>query len=91
MKVRVESRDLSRLRAELLAVPVPKIDDPSKRLPVRLQQVDRLLGGQLASVVASGDFRGGAGETLLLFPEEGSDTKRVLLVGVGLRRDALRS
>ncbi len=94
MKVRVESRDVGRLRSDLLAVMIPKIDSEKRRVATRLQGVDRLLGGQLRQVVESGDFRGKAGESLLLFPNGESETRRVLLLGVGadaeLKAETLR-
>jgi leucyl aminopeptidase len=94
MKVRVETREIGRLRCELLAVLVPQIDTEKKRVSNRLHGVDRLLGGQLARVVESGDFLGNAGESLWLFPGEESETRRVLLLGVGsesdLQPDSLR-
>lgn len=95
MKVRVESRDLGRLRCELLAVFVPKIDSEKRRVASRLQNVDRLLDGQLDRVVKSGDFRGNAGESLLMYPSEECGIGRVLVLGVGpeteLRSDILRN
>ena len=87
MKVRVETRDVGRLRSELLGVMIPKVDSEKRRVPNRLHGVDRLLGGQLRHVIESGDFRGTAGETLLLFPNGESETKRVLLLGVGADGD----
>jgi leucyl aminopeptidase len=59
------------------------------------QEIDRALGGQLSSVLRSGDFKGREGDSLLLYPAaEGFPAERVLLVGVGeegsLDRERLR-
>lgn len=95
MQVRVEAREIGRLEADVLAVPIVAGDGGKGRLPQRLASVNRWLGGRLASVLGNGDFRGRAGETLWLFPDEASGgPRRALLVGVGdeekLRADALR-
>lgn len=91
MKVRVETREISRLATEVLAVPM--ISQDNARIRGRSAAVDRLLGGQLQQVLESGDFRARAGETLWLFPEQGG-VKRVLLLGLGeedkLRADSVR-
>lgn len=94
MKVRIETRDLGRLRNDLLAVLVPKIDPEKRRVGGRLHGVDQLLDGQLSRVVKSGDFKGSVGESLMLYPAEEAAVQRVLLLGVGsdsdLRGDIVR-
>jgi len=95
MQVRVEAREIGRLEADILAIPIAA-GTGKDRLPQRLAGANRWLGGQLASVLGSGDFRGRAGETLWLFPDAAAGgPPRALLIGVGdedkLGADALRS
>ncbi|RIK94756.1 MAG: leucyl aminopeptidase [Proteobacteria bacterium] len=80
MKITVESQDPSRAGAELLAVPLASLDTGAK-LATRVAAVDRAIGGQIAEVVRSGDFRGRKGESLLLFGR--GAPRRVLLLGLG--------
>lgn len=47
--------------------------------------VDRALGGAISDVIASGDFRGKLGETLVLYPRGAIPAKRVMVVGLGER------
>jgi leucyl aminopeptidase len=94
MKITVDSRKATEAPADLLALPLPKIDASKWRLPARIAAVDRALDGRISAVVASGDFRGTANESLLLYPGGEIRAKRVLLVGLGeeaaLGTDSLR-
>jgi leucyl aminopeptidase len=83
MKVAVESRDPSRLAVDVLALPVAALDGKRPRLSSRLRALDRALGGIVGPVVAGGDFRGGAEESLVLYRSARSGPRRVLLLGLG--------
>jgi leucyl aminopeptidase len=51
-------------------------------------KADRLYGGALSRVLASGDFPGRRNDTLVIYPPDASSAiRRVLLVGVGKRED----
>jgi len=65
--------------APLLALPLFKEGAPSE--PVAA--VDEALAGLLTRLRESGDFRGRKGETLVLYPTEGVEAERVVLVGLG--------
>jgi len=45
--------------------------------------VDQALGGAIKAAIASGDFRGKKGETLVLYPGSAMPAARVLVVGLG--------
>jgi leucyl aminopeptidase len=63
--------------------------DPERwRLPARFSSLDRALGGCISGVLSTGDFKGGRGETLLVYPDAGAAVRRVLLVGLGDESDA---
>ena len=83
MRVSVKTGDVTRSPVELLAVPLPKFDSARPQLPARLRALDRMLLGGLAAALASGDFRGRAGDSVLLYPGEASKLERVLLLGLG--------
>ena len=52
--------------------------------------VDGATGGKLAKLVARGDFPGRAGETLLIADLEGIEAPRVLLTGLGSKKNFSR-
>jgi leucyl aminopeptidase len=88
MQVSVDSSALEKAACDLLALPLFEFDPQHWRLPARLAPLDRALGGRLAGVLSTGDFRGKRGETLLVYPDGGSAQRRVLLVGLGAEKDA---
>jgi len=94
MKVTVVSRAPIDATADLLALPFSSIDRKKFRLERRLTAVDRASGGAVRTAIASGDFKGGAGETLVVYPGRTGKAKRLLLIGLGadesLDTEALR-
>ena len=67
----------------LLVLPIYERDDKPVGLGV---DIDKGLGGALARVLSTGDFRGRKDEALTLFPSgSGLKAQRVLLLGVGKR------
>jgi leucyl aminopeptidase len=88
MQVSLESHPLEKCTCDLLALPFFELDPKRWRLPARLASLDRSLGGRLAGVIATGDFRGKRGDSLVVYPDAGSRLRRVLLVGLGAERDA---
>jgi leucyl aminopeptidase len=53
-----------------------------------VDKVDRLYGGALGRILASGDFAGRRGDTMVVYPPTAdAAVRRVLLVGVGKRED----
>src|SRR5262245_45606385 len=83
METRVIHRPAAELRADLLAVPLGAVDPKRRKVPSRLDALDRALGGRIDEGIRSGDFKGKRGETLLLFTGPGASAARVLLVGLG--------
>src|SRR5262245_16030075 len=83
MEVTVESRSPAQADADLLAVGLAQLGKDERALPARLAALDRALGGRIAAVLAAGDFRGKAGQSLCLYPDGGFAARRVLLVGTG--------
>ncbi len=83
MQVTVETRNPVDARTAMLAVLVPKLGDAPWRPPPRVAALDRALGGRIAALIESGDFRGGAGETLTLYPNGAVPAERVQLLGLG--------
>src|SRR5687767_7951633 len=71
---------------EALAVTVFKGEKPSAGL---LKELDKLTGGQVTAVIKSEEFNGDSGETSLLrlSPKGKMKSTRLLLVGVGERKE----
>jgi len=94
MKVSVASRSPEEIPVDLLALPVPQQEERRWKLPPAVAAVDRALGGTLGAALSSGDFRGRAGESHLVYAGDEIGARRVLLLGLGaadaLDREALR-
>jgi leucyl aminopeptidase len=81
MNSRGINKDFTGARVDVLAVAVFKDDNAKKGA---LKDLDSLTGGQISSVLASGEFKGESGECLLLrYSAEKGKAGRVLLVGAG--------
>jgi leucyl aminopeptidase len=95
MQVIVESKNPIDVVAALLVIPISELTDKKWQPTPKLAAIDRALGGQITAVIASGDFRGLAGESLLLYPNGQISAKRIQLLGLGkesgLDADSLRS
>jgi len=83
MQITAEARNPAEVEADLLAVPLPQLPKGELRLPARVAALDRALGGRIAEVIESGDFRGRSGQSLCLYPDARIAVRRVLLVGLG--------
>ncbi|MCH8084285.1 MAG: leucyl aminopeptidase [Myxococcales bacterium] len=83
MQITVETQNAIDVRTAMLVLLVPKLEDAQWRPPPRAAAVDRALGGRIAAVIASGDFRGRSGESLLLYPNAEIPAERVQLLGLG--------
>jgi leucyl aminopeptidase len=83
MQITVETQKAIDVRTAMLVLLVPKLEDAQWRPPPRAAAVDRALGGRIAAVIASGDFRGKSGESLLLYPNAEIPAERVQLLGLG--------
>ncbi len=78
----VATQPLGKVKADLLAVPV----FAERVLGPGADEVDRALGGALATFMTEAGFVGKPGETLLV-PVQGLGAKTALLVGVGSKDD----
>ena len=80
------SRNFAEAGADALAVVIYKDEKPSSGF---LKDLDKLTGGQIAAVIKSEEFRGDAGESLLLRlnPKGKLKSSRLLLVGGGDRKE----
>ncbi|MBI3995995.1 MAG: leucyl aminopeptidase, partial [Nitrospirae bacterium] len=61
--------------------------ESEKSLPEETAAVDRALGGQIRGVIASGEFAGKRNQVLMLHLRGETPAKRVLLVGLGKKKD----
>jgi leucyl aminopeptidase len=83
MQITVETKNAIDVRTAMLVIPVLKLENAKWRPSPRIATIDRALGGQIAAVIASGDFGGKAGESLLLYPNTEFPAERVQLLGLG--------
>src|SRR5262249_57824862 len=83
MKITIDARSPAQAGADLLALPVARIERKSARLPAALASADRATRGQIQAAVASGDFQGKPDQSLLVYPDRRLRPKRVLLLGTG--------
>jgi leucyl aminopeptidase len=94
MQVTVARKDPIDVRTALLVLPLPKLDAATWRPSAKIGALDRALGGAISERIASGDFRGNVGESLILYPDRDVAAQRIALLGLGaestLDADALR-
>ena len=94
MKVSVVTQSAREVAADLLAVPVFQLPEKGWKLPSAVSAVDKALSSALSAAVASGDFRGKAGDVHLVYGDGRLKARRVLLVGLGeegkVDREAVR-
>jgi leucyl aminopeptidase len=86
MQFDVWSKGLATLEAECLVIGVFEDGELSEEA----QALDTAAGGRLAKFVSRGDFPGRNGETLLIPDLEGVKATRVLLTGLGTRKNYAR-
>jgi leucyl aminopeptidase len=94
MQVTVATKNPIDVSTALLVLPMPKLDAAKWRPSAKIGAVDRALDGAISKVIASGDFRGEAGESLILYPGGDLEAQRIALLGLGAESavdaDALR-
>jgi leucyl aminopeptidase len=95
MQITVEAKNPIDARVALLVLPISQLNDRTWSPAPKLASLDRALGGRITALIASGDFRGRSGESLLLYPDSEIAAPRIQLLGLGeesgLDADALRS
>ena len=85
MDVTVKQGHIEREPAEVLVL--THLEDDA-RLNDQTAAVDRALGGLLRGTLASGEFEGKLNQTVLVHTQGKIPAKRVLVVGLGKKKDA---
>ena len=80
MKTELVVGDIRKHRADMLVV---NLFEGTKTPGGATGAVDKAIGGAISAAIRDGDFAGKWGETLLLRPEKGIASRRVLVVGLG--------
>jgi leucyl aminopeptidase len=91
MRTELSFTPLNEIETELLAVLAVDIQTakgPDAKPEPLLLTVDEAVKSAAAAVLASGEFKAGANETLLLHSPEGLKAKRLLLIGLGKQAKA---
>ena len=91
MKTTLSFANLAEIQTELLTVPAVDTQTekgPHARPAPKLLTADPTVTAAAAAVLASGEYKAGANETLLLHAPDGLAAKRLLLVGLGKQAKA---
>ncbi len=86
MKSAIKVVSLDKVRTPLLAIAIGELSSP--RVPSSLLTLDHGAKGELARLLASGDFTGKRDQTSLVYPTKGPE--RVLLIGLGRIKEITR-
>ena len=84
MKVEIVTGPLGEVKADAIVVGVASDD---KKLPPAVAALDRQAGGRIAAVLAAEKFQAKAGAVTHLHVADGSGPSRVVVAGLGSRRD----
>src|SRR5215472_15543791 len=85
MKVEVVTGALEAVKADALIVGLSTDD---KRLPPSIAALDRRASGRIAAVLAAERFQGKPGAVTHVHVADGSSTSRVVVTGLGSRKDS---
>lgn len=83
MEYHVKSGDPSKLRTACLVLGVFN----RRQLTGPAKQIDQASKGQLSAILKKGDMDGESGQTLMLYDIPGIQAERILLVGLGAKKD----
>jgi leucyl aminopeptidase len=84
MKVEIVTGPLGEVKADAIVVGITSDD---KKLPPAAAALDRQAGGRIAAVLAAERFQGKAGAVTHLHVADGSGPSRVVVTGLGSRRN----
>lgn len=83
MRVQIDAGRVGEIQAETIVIPIARVEGAPKQLPQGLSALDRRMGGRLADALASGDFKAGSGDRLVIYAPQDSDLVRCILLGLG--------
>lgn len=84
MNITTLSKPLKDISCELLVV---RLFEDAKALEKNIRELDEAIGRQITAALKSEAFRGESGETLVLAPTTNIAPKRVLLLGMGKKKE----
>ena len=82
MQITVRAQALSGTKADVVAIPLRKLEKSGK-LPAPIAAFDRAHGGAIAAAVERGDFAGKANQAVVVHPTGKGAPARALLLGLG--------
>lgn len=89
MNFKIKTTDLFKARSECIVVGI--YQKPEKETGIELsasaQRIDKAASGQIQQILERGDIDGSIGSTLLLYDIRGVLAKRVLIIGLGERKE----
>jgi leucyl aminopeptidase len=80
MEIKVKTGEIHQEKTELIVLGL--FEDQTGLSPA-VAALDQALSGQIAALLAAGDFKGKAKELALIYPSGKKTAKRVLLIGLG--------
>lgn len=83
MRIQIDAGGAGDVKADTVVIPITRRGETPSALPQGLAAVDRRMGGRLSDAIASGDFKGGAGDRLVIYGPKDGDLVRVVFIGLG--------
>lgn len=90
MNFKIKTSNLFKLKSECIVVGIysKSSQDKGIELSASAQRLNEAASGQIQQILDQGDIDGSVGSTLLLYDLRGISAKRVLIVGLGNRKEA---
>jgi leucyl aminopeptidase len=83
MRIQIENGNVGDLKADTVVIPITRRGEKPKGLPSGLSGLDRRMGGRLSDALASGDYKAGAGDRLVVYGPQNGDLVRCIFIGLG--------
>ena len=83
MRIQIDAGSAGDVKADTVVIPITRRGETPTTLPQGISGLDRRMGGRLSDAIASGDFKGGAGDRLVIYGPQNGDLVRVVFLGLG--------
>jgi len=83
MRIQIDAGNAADIKAETVVIPITRRGEAPSSLPQGLSGLDRRMGGRLSDSLASGDYKAGVGDRLVIYGPQGGGLVRVVLIGAG--------
>ncbi|MBJ20399.1 MAG: leucyl aminopeptidase [bacterium] len=83
IRIQIDAGSAGELKADTVVIPITRRGETPSSLPQGLTALDRRMGGRLSDALASGDFKAGAGDRLVIYGPRDGDLIRAIFLGLG--------